>query len=154
MIGSIGKSLGRSRMLIAITAHVCPLPSPPHPIDDPPRVLCTAYPSAFQLQCWRTWCMCRASPPEAEGRTSPATGTCYLWSEEGTLVPLPIRWFCDAWGFPSPSPRTFPLPRLTAGPSFIQTPLFSSKDRKFARRRVWERHIRSKVFPLLCCTRQ
>lgn len=151
MIGSIRKSLGRSRMLIAIIAHVCPLPSPPHPIDDPPRVLCTAHPSAFQLQCWKTWCMCRAPPPQAERGTSLATGTCYLWSEEGTLVLLPTRSFCDAWGVP---PRTFPLPHLTAGPSSIQTPLFSNKDGKVARRRVWERHVRSKVFLLLRCTRQ
>lgn len=154
MIGSIRKSLGRSRMLIAITAHVCPLPSPPPPhrwpTQGPVHCLSQCLSAAVledmvHVQGITTWGRGRDKP--CDRHMLPV-----IWGRH--LGPPPYQVVLWCMGVSPPSPRTFPLPRLTAGPSFIQTPLFSSKDRKFARRRVWERHIRSKVFPLLCCTRQ
>lgn len=65
-------------MLIAIIGTCLSLAITYHPTNDPLRVLHTAYPGAFLLQRWRTWCPAHAPSPQADGETNLATGTCHL----------------------------------------------------------------------------
>lgn len=138
-------------MLIAIIGTCLSLAITYHPTNDPLRVLHTAYPGAFLLQRWRTWCTCTISSGRWRDKPCNRHMPPVIWRRHLDLHPA--KWFCDVWGTPSP-PLNFSFAHLAADPSSMQTPVFANKDRNDARRRVLGRCVRSKVFPLPCCTRQ
>lgn len=95
-------------MLIAIIGTCLSLAITYHPTNDPLRVLHTAYPGAFLLQRWRTWCTCTISSGRWRDKPCNRHMPPVIWRRHLDL--LLAEWFCDVWGTPPHHPSTFPLP--------------------------------------------